>query len=1537
MSIYLKSCNLPILFRCCIIYFLFALPANVKLAQAQNNWVWQAGATASDETMDVVLDASGENLYACGYISGNAAFGMLTNTPLGLADVFVTRQDTLGAFQWALTGGGAGTDRAQAIALAPDGNLLVTGAYNGTATFGTTTLTSQGDFDIFLTKIDPNGNYLWATSYGGTGQDLAADVAVDDDGNIVVTGSFRGTTQIGGTSYSTLTNTITNSASSDLLVFKTDTVGALLWSKQGNGKFDNKGNAIAIGPNNAIYLTGQFSDTLTFGATYPNLGFNQGMLVELDGATGDVVWFNQLQAGQVAANDLVLNNNTLFVGGDFAGNLIVTGVGTGNFSSSYARSVFVLSLDLAGAVNWIEAAGSNSALEGTQIDVDATGSTYLAGTFKCGFEEYQDIYGEGRLLSVGFRDVFIAKFDATGQHEWIRQFGGQRDDFPRGMALIKTDDPALVGSFSGTMNFPSSNTWNTNATNTSDFFSNPVTTSAVCNDPSSIFYTRINASGAQDAFFARPIDLNRSLYNTFSYNPDNLICDSSQAEAVIMDGTLSFGDASATDSVEICGTLGLYANLFHHPAIFWGGGGGSPTTPITQEFDITWSDGTVGFFNPSANTGLYGMEAVSKDGCITLSDTIHITRYPSTQAFPQNNGASILFTTHPFGTSFLLFYDPNDTNVLTDFFAPNDPDISNYYVDPNGVITSDSAVVGAEGFYTLHTFAGDTMCTNSNVVYAFACDQPGECHPIIDGEIHFNDSSIDGQDSVNLCFGEQRLIRLYDSTSFANGVFDSLNVIVNWSTSPGASLNPPTTYFQHETIFRGFGTGPQTITAQMVDPVTMIPYDTITYEFFMTIPTRDTLTISGNQTLCPGDTTLLTVSGADSMGTIIVSGPSIIATNAANDSVWIDQPGTYVFTYEDSVLGCDLTASYTFVVSGPAAPSIQIQPSSGVICPNDSVLLIAPPGNSNYVWFDPAGAPFSNAQQVFVSAPGFYFFTLDDTSGCNLSSSTAFVDVYQPPSLQISSSPFLCPGTSIDLEIITPQTPDTIIWQAPLTGNSLIQTVTDPGTYSADVISCGITTTVSVAIQAADNLLGIFAPGGNVICTGDTVPLIAAGNLLDFAWQPNGETLQIIDVTEPGTYVVSGTNLEGCSVSDSIVIEPFLNPGTLGVQGDELICPGFPLTLTSNFPGIVIWSNDQGVPIDTAASFTIAGLTTATDFILTHVSNAGCVLGSDTFSIMLGAGVPRPSITGDSIVCVNNPISLTATSSVNGTVNWIGPNGATQTNPLVIPSAGLADTGWYESFVESGGCRSESDSIFVTVQTAPMVVVANDTALCEGDTLLLNAFGTFAAGSNWTGPNGFTSTKSNDSIFDISNLNVGTYVFQALSSGGCSATDTLEVMLLASVSFDLGPDRSICAGEELLLAGPSGLQSYLWQTGDTTENLLVTEAGVYTLTVFNGTCTASSSIEVNIEVCPTAVPNVFSPNGDGINDRFQLEPGSGELLDGSIFNRWGRIVYQYGSRNYWDGYSSDGNLVAEGTYHYVLQVEVNGEVQTITGVVTLLR
>ena len=239
-------------------------------AQGQNFvWAKQMGGVSVDRAWGAAVDGSG-NVYTTGGFNGTADFdpgsGAFNLTSAGSLDIFVSKLDSAGNFVWAKQMGGSRVDIAEGVALDGSGNVHTTGFFGGTADFdpgsGAFNLTAAGRDDIFVSKLDSAGNFVWAEQMGGQNSDQAKGVAVDCRGNVYTTGWFDGTADFDpGPGVFNLFGT-----EQDIFVSKLDSRGNFVWAVATMGGFYGVQHQVAVDVDGSgnVYTTGSFTESLDF-------------------------------------------------------------------------------------------------------------------------------------------------------------------------------------------------------------------------------------------------------------------------------------------------------------------------------------------------------------------------------------------------------------------------------------------------------------------------------------------------------------------------------------------------------------------------------------------------------------------------------------------------------------------------------------------------------------------------------------------------------------------------------------------------------------------------------------------------------------------------------------------------------------------------------------------------------------------------------------------------------------------------------------------------------------------------------------------------------------------------------------------------------------------------------------------------------------------------------------------------------------------------------------------------------------------------
>ena len=377
----------------------------------------------------------------------------------------------------------------------------------------------------------------------------------------------------------------------------------------------------------------------------------------------------------------------------------------------------------------------------------------------------------------------------------------------------------------------------------------------------------------------------------------------------------------------------------------------------------------------------------------------------------------------------------------------------------------------------------------------------------------------------------------------------------------------------------------------------------------LTVKALPTPAITGNTSLCQGQTTTLTANG----------GISYLWSNAStNNSINVTQSGVYTVT-ATNVEGCSATANIT--VSVNPLPNVNISGNNS-FCQGDNVTLTAS-GASSYAWSNTS----TNAV-ITVSSAGTYTVTGTDANGC---SNTATKTVSVNPTYNIPLAHSICQGESY---------------------NFYGQNLTAAGTYThtlQTVNGCDSVLTLTLTVKA---LPTPAITGNTSLCQGQTTTLTANGGI-SYLWS-NASTNNSINVTQSGVYTVTATNVEGCSATASVTVTVNPLPDVI-VGGNTTICEGGSTTITASGADTYNWSTGDNTASATISAFGV--------YTVTGTSAMGC---SSVASVtVLVSQAPQITITGETDLCAGENSTLTA----NGGDTYLWSNGSTD-NTLTVGTAG---------------------------------------------------------------------------------------------------------------------------------------------------------------------------------------------------------------------------------------------------------------------------
>lgn len=394
----------------------------ISKLDSNGNILWNKiiGGPGVDVSLRVTTD-SACNVYICGSFSDSVDFdpgpGISQLISHSLTDAFLLKLDSGGNFMWvrqlgchSFNSNESGFCRVSIPYIYWGGTFNDTLFYTAQSSSFPVAI-SQGQTDIFITKLDTAGNFVWTKSQGGAGSDGIAIIATDNAGNIITAGSFNGICDFNPDT--TVNFYLTSFGYSDVYVCKLDTAGNFIWAKQFGGTGMDGAYGMAIDFANNIYLAGTFED-----------------IFDADPGTG-----------------------------------IYNLVSQGNYDN------YNLKLDSSGNLQWALSWGGNGLDICNSLALDSFANIYTTGRF-VGTVDFDPGPGVYNLVSNNnYGDTFVSKIDSAGNFIWANQLVGTIDNMGNAIALDNNRNIYVAGNFSGNCDFdPSGNSYTLTSSGTYDAY-----------------------------------------------------------------------------------------------------------------------------------------------------------------------------------------------------------------------------------------------------------------------------------------------------------------------------------------------------------------------------------------------------------------------------------------------------------------------------------------------------------------------------------------------------------------------------------------------------------------------------------------------------------------------------------------------------------------------------------------------------------------------------------------------------------------------------------------------------------------------------------------------------------------------------------------------------------------------------------------------------------------------------------------------------------------------------------------------------------
>lgn len=590
---------------------------------------------------------------------------------------------------------------------------------------------------------------------------------------------------------------------------------------------------------------------------------------------------------------------------------------------------------------------------------------------------------------------------------------------------------------------------------------------------------------------------------------------------------------------------------------------------------------------------------------------------------------------------------------------------------------------------------------------------------------------------------------------------------------------------------------------------------------------------------CGPTTTTLTAAGAfansqwhtgSCTGPIIGTGTSIVVTPAVTTTYYVNN-----LDCNNNPTTCVLRT--VTITPNPTTPTIT---NTGLsICAGNTTTLTSSSATGN-TW-----STGSTAQSIVVSAAGTYTLRVS-SGGCLSNPASVTVNTVSPPptpTITAGGPTTFCAGGSV---VLSSSNASGNTWNTGATTQTIL--VTASGNYSVTSGSGSCTSSSSIfTVSVLPNpATPTITSTGNSICAGQSATLTsssASGN----TWS-TGATTQVITVSSSGVYSLSVTGANGCNsptTTVNVTVSPVQPTPTISANGPTTFCAGGSVVLNS--------SNATGNTWNTGATTQTILVTSSGNYSV--VSGAGtCSVSSTNFSVTVLPIPTTPSITstGNSI-CAGETATLTSSSTTGNT--W--SNGSTAQTTTVNA------TGTYSLFIAgANGCNSPTTSVNVNVtpvQPTPTITANGPANFCAGGSVVLTS-------SNATNNTWSTGATTQTILVNAS----GNYSVVS-GVGTCSVSSAnfnVTVFTLPNTPTITTSGNNLCSGQTATLTS-SNTTNNVWSSGETTQSILVTSSGTYSLSLTdaNNCSSPTTAITITISTNPITLivpPNVLSCNGAGI-------------------------------------------------------------------------
>jgi hypothetical protein len=382
-----------------------------------------AGGRRYDSGMDIAVDDS-SNVYITGKFEQTATFGSTSITSKGDGDIYVAKYNKSGVLRWVRSAGGTLSDLGYNVTVDGSGNVYVVAYYYGSATFGSITKTTSSGFEHVLVKYNKNGDLQWVKSMPGN-----TSIIFDSSDNLYTTGEFYGELILGST-------TLISQGKADIYIAKYDNGGNVQWASSAGGTGNDYGKNIGLDKNGNLYILGSYQGTANFGSITKSTTENsEDFIARYDSANANWVWVQPSHGSDLAVD----NSGNVYLSGSFFDTITF---GLVSITSRGMTDIFVAKYNSGGTFQWVKSEGGPDYDSGWAINVDSNNNVYLTGYYNTDAN-----FGSTIKVSQGAGDIYVAKYNNDGILQWVKTAGGPWSDTGQSIVLDRNGSIFVTGSY----------------------------------------------------------------------------------------------------------------------------------------------------------------------------------------------------------------------------------------------------------------------------------------------------------------------------------------------------------------------------------------------------------------------------------------------------------------------------------------------------------------------------------------------------------------------------------------------------------------------------------------------------------------------------------------------------------------------------------------------------------------------------------------------------------------------------------------------------------------------------------------------------------------------------------------------------------------------------------------------------------------------------------------------------------------------------------------------------------------------------------